>query len=502
MAGEDLFASLMAAQYKPSDSGYGIAARGVASALPSLVDPYGSVGGNFAAVLGGALVAGLLGYQAKESANASNLAQAGFVSQLLRPGITDEARTAIMQEDPKLINFAQSLQFNQLAAQQSAVATAATERAKAEMQADVEVRKANAIDAGINFDGTSIAGTGVGSAGFGAKGEAALTEAQNQLRNSQANLKYMEVKATAERLLAGVANVTSMSDIDFAKGGIQLIEPSLATNNQEAAAIAGSTSLTAELKAAMGKAIEGKGAVTIQQRAQIMDIARRAYNTRAEAYNLTRNQLAENVVAKIRRPDLADQVSKRIGIEGPASTFAELSQKWFKVPGYELEDASADSILTNLASGQLTQEGLFGALAARKAEKEAPKQAAMAPSAAVPQAVAVEATPSMAAPTKSYNPYEGSTVVAAPTATPGSNIAAMLSAAPTAAPAAAPKMQAAPTAAPAMLEAPLPTVSPQIAVNKLAAQQQLKTLMAKGRINWSPADNALYAELYNKYEGR
>ena len=502
MAGEDLFASLMAAQYKPSDSGYGIAARGVASALPSLVDPYGSVGGNFAAVLGGALVAGLLGYQAKESANASNLAQAGFVSQLLRPGITDEARTAIMQEDPKLINFAQSLQFNQLAAQQSAAATAAAERAKAEMLADVEVRKNNAIDAGVNFDGTSIVGTGVGSSGFGTKGEAALTEAQNQLRNSQANIKYMEVKATAERLLAGVANVTSMSDIDFAKGGIQLIEPSLATNNQEAAAIAGSTSLTAELKAAMGKAIEGKGAITIQQRAQIMDIARRAYNTRAEAYNLTRNQLAENVVAKTRRPDLADQVNKRIGIEGPAATFAELSQKWFKVPGYELEDASADSILTNLASGQLTQEGLFGALAARKAEKEAPKQAAVAPSAAVPQAVAVEATPSMVAPTRSYNPYEGSTVVAAPTATPGSNIAAMLSAAPTAAPAAAPKMQAAPTAAPAMLEAPLPTVSPQIAVNKLAAQQQLKTLMAKGRINWSPADNALYAELYNKYEGR
>lgn len=502
MAGEDLFASLMAAQYKPSDSGYGIAARGVASALPSLVDPYGSVGGNFAAVLGGALVAGLLGYQAKESANASNLAQAGFVSQLLRPGITDEARTAIMQEDPKLINFAQSLQFNQLAAQQSAAATAAAERAKAEMQADVEVRKTNAIDAGVNFDGTSIVGTGVGSSGFGTKGEAALTEAQNLLRNSQANIKYMEVKATAERLLAGVANVTSMSDIDFAKGGIQLIEPSLATNNQEAAAIAGSTSLTAELKAAMGKAIEGKGAITIQQRAQIMDIARRAYNTRAEAYNLTRNQLAENVVAKTRRPDLADQVSKRIGIEGPAATFAELAQKWFKVPGYELEDASADSILINLGTGELTQEGLFGALAARKAEKEAPKQAAVAPSAAVPQAVAVEATPSMVAPTRSYNPYEGSTVVAAPTATPGSNIAAMLSATPTAAPAAAPKMQAAPTAAPAMLEAPLPTVSPQIAVNKLAAQQQLKTLMAKGRINWSPADNALYAELYNKYEGR
>ena len=507
MAGEDLFASLMAAQYKPSDSGYGIAARGVASALPSLVDPYGSVGGNFAAVLGGALVAGLLGYQAKESANASNLAQAGFVSQLLRPGITDEARTAIMQEDPKLIQFAQSLQFNQLAAQQSAAATAAAERAKAEMQAEIEVRKTNAIDAGVNFDGTSIVGTGVGSSGFGTKGEAALTEAQNQLRNSQANIKYMEVKATAERLLAGVANVTSMSDIDFAKGGIQLIEPSLATNNQEAAAIAGSTSLTAELKAAMGKALDGKGAITIQQRAQIMDIARRAYNTRAEAYNLTRNQLAENVIAKTRRPDLADQVNKRIGIEGPAATFAELSQKWFKVPGYELEDASADSILTNLASGQLTQEGLFGAFAARKADKEAktaPKQAATVPQPAstTPLVVDMQATPSMVAPTRSYNPYEGSTVVAAPTAIPGSNIAAMLSAAPTAAPAAAPKMQAAPTAAPAMLEAPLPTVSPQIAVNKLAAQQQLKTLMAKGRINWSPADNALYAELYNKYESR
>ena len=504
--GEDLFASLMAAQYKPSDSGYGIAARGVASALPSLVDPYGSVGGNFAAVLGGALVAGLLGYQAKESANASNLAQAGFVSQLLRPGITDEERTAIMQEDPKLINFAQSLQFNQLAAQQSAAATAAAERAKAEMQADVEVRKTNAIDAGVNFDGTSIAGTGVGSPGFGTKGEAILNEAQKQLRDSDASKTYTAVKATLERLAGGVANMSAVSDIDFAKGAIQVIEPGLATNQGETNAIEGATSIPSMLKAAMGKAVSGGGSITLKQRAEIMEIAKRAYETRANTYNQTVDQLKNNVIARTRRQDLSDQIDARLAPGGKAPSYPDLVQKWFKVPGYELEDASADSILTNLASGQLTQEGLFGALAARKAAKEAPKQAAVAPSAAVPQAVAVEATPSMVAPTRSYNPYEGSTVVAAPTATPGSNIAAMLSAAPTAAPtaapAAAPKMQAAPTAAPAMLEAPLPTVSPQIAVNKLAAQQQLKTLMAKGRLNWSPADNALYAELYNKYEGR
>ena len=504
MAGEDLFASLMAAQYKPSDSGYGIAARGVASALPSLVDPYGSVGGNFAAVLGGALVAGLLGYQAKESANASNLAQAGFVSQLLRPGITDEARTAIMQEDPKLINFAQSLQFNQLAAQQSAAATAATERAKAEMLADVEVRKNNAIDAGINFDGTSIAGTGVGSPGFGIKGEAILNEAQKQLRDSDASKTYTAVKATLERLAGGVANMSAVSDIDFAKGAIQVIEPGLATNQGETNAIEGATSIPSMLKATMGKAVSGGGSITLKQRAEIMEIAKRAYETRANTYNQTVDQLKNNVIARTRRQDLSDQIDARLAPGGKAPSYPDLVQKWFKVPGYELENASADSILTNLASGQLTQEGLFGALAARKAKKEAPKQAATVPQPAstTPLIVDMQATPSMVAPTKSYNPYEGSTVVATPTATPGSNIAAMLSAAPTAAPAAAPKMQAAPTAAPAMLEAPLPTVSPQIAVNKLAAQQQLKTLIAKGRINWSPADNALYAELYNKYEGR
>ena len=68
-------AGLDSLSYRPIETGYGIAAQGVASALPNLVNPYGSNFGNFASVLGGALVSGLLGYQARKAADERNLAQ-------------------------------------------------------------------------------------------------------------------------------------------------------------------------------------------------------------------------------------------------------------------------------------------------------------------------------------------------------------------------------------------------------------------------------------------
>ena len=64
--GLDLLSAMFAQDYRPIEDPYGIAAQGVASALPYAVNPYCSTAGNFATVLGGALVSGLLGYQARK----------------------------------------------------------------------------------------------------------------------------------------------------------------------------------------------------------------------------------------------------------------------------------------------------------------------------------------------------------------------------------------------------------------------------------------------------
>lgn len=97
MAGEDLFASLYGAKYAPIDNPYGIAAQGVASALPALVSPYASTGANFATILGGALVSGLLGYQARQQADERNVLQSALLSEALQPGTGLERRKAIMR---------------------------------------------------------------------------------------------------------------------------------------------------------------------------------------------------------------------------------------------------------------------------------------------------------------------------------------------------------------------------------------------------------------------
>jgi hypothetical protein len=87
----DALAQLLAQQqgiaYTPRENIYGQIGGTIAGALPKIVSPYASTGSNIATVLGGSLLAGLLGYQAKQEAAAQN--------QVLMPALTDviSART-------------------------------------------------------------------------------------------------------------------------------------------------------------------------------------------------------------------------------------------------------------------------------------------------------------------------------------------------------------------------------------------------------------------------
>lgn len=79
---DELTNALAGLQYTPLDTGWGLGAQGVAQALPSLVNPYASPMQNLGVTLGGALVASLLGYQAKKEAAQDTLGLMTYANQL------------------------------------------------------------------------------------------------------------------------------------------------------------------------------------------------------------------------------------------------------------------------------------------------------------------------------------------------------------------------------------------------------------------------------------
>jgi len=73
MADTDLLGALSGLNYTPLETGWGMGAQSVAQALPTLTNPYSSPGANLGITLGGALIASLLGYQARKEAAQNTL---------------------------------------------------------------------------------------------------------------------------------------------------------------------------------------------------------------------------------------------------------------------------------------------------------------------------------------------------------------------------------------------------------------------------------------------
>ena len=492
MAGEDLFASLYNTGYAPVDTGWGIAAQGVASALPSLVNPYGSVGTNVATTLGGALLAGLLGYQARVSADERNAAQAQYLPELLSSTTTPERRAAIFAEEPRLAQVYRGVALQQALRGMELDAARKTEEMKAQVAAQKEV----AVDLGVPFDqvgkggqvATPAAGTSTGQYTYlGKKAEDELKDVQKTFSNTPEYKNYEYTKGVLERLSQGVMKTDAVSDVDFAKGAIQAIEPGLATQQGEVDAINKSPSIPDQLKASMANAAEGNGRLTPKIRAQILGIVEGAYNTQSQGYQNRFDFYRDEAITKSRRPELSDEIGKRISASGPAKSYDDVVQKWFKVPGVDIGDYSASDIIKQLAAGNLEPDTLIrGLQQPGEAVKEA--SAAVGPAsvpevAATAQPVVVESTPAMG----------GKMVqaLATPTATPVAIVGGQ--------PIEQPKavvVQAQPQVVKAA-EAPAPEK-----VSREQAAADLKRLMAKGKDNWSMSDRARYAELFSMFGGR
>lgn len=482
MAGEDLLASLYASDYAPIETGWGLAAQGMAGALPNLVNPYGSMGSNIAVTLGGALVAGLLGYQARAAADERNAAQALYLPELFSPTLTAERRAAIFAEEPRLAKVYKGLQLQRALSD----ITAGQSRATEVMKAEVEAQKQRAIDLGIPFKeaGESTTPTQVitsetgGYTYLGKKGEDALTEVQKTFANSEASKNYLYSKGVLERLAQGVMNTDAVSDADFAKGGIQVIEPGLATNQGEAEMMMKGRSVPEHLRALVVSAAEGKAQLTPKMRAQILGIAERSYKVKAEAYQSALDFYSKEAVTKTRRPELSDEIGARISAGSNAQPYEDVVQKWFKVPGVDdLGEYSAADIVKQIASGELQPDVLIRGLSAPQTTPQGKGAAIIGPSSVI-----------VAEPTAGARMAQAMT---APTAIP----VAVAGAAPEAQPQAVVVKQA-----PVVVKAePVPVAG---AVSKAAAAEALKVLMAKGKENWTLADRARYAELFSLFGGR
>ena len=502
MAGEDLFASLYDTGYAPVETGWGIAAQGVASALPSLVNPYGSTGTNIATTLGGALLAGLLGYQARASADERNAAQAQFIPELFSSATTPERRAAIFAEEPRLAKVYKGLAL-QKALQGIELETA---RKTEEMKAQVAAQKEVAVDLGVPFDqvgkggqvATPAAGTSTGQYTYlGKKAEDELKDVQKTFSNTPEYKNYQYTKGTLERLSQGVMKTDAVSDVDFAKGAIQAIEPGLATQRDEILAITQSPSIPEALKASMANAAEGTGKLTPKIRAQILGIVEGAYKTQAANYQDRFDFYKNEAVTKSRRPELSDEIGQRIAAGGIASPYEDIVQKWFKVPGVDLGEYSAADIIKQLAAGNLEPDTLIRGLQ-QPGEAVGRATAAVGPTSVSMDSakpVVVEATPAAQPRVEVLSsPTSGTKMVqalATPTATP----VAMVAARPVEQPRAV-IVQAQPQVVKAA-EAPAPEK-----VTREQAAADLKRLMAKGKDNWSMSDRARYAELFSMFGGR
>lgn len=104
----EIAAALSGLNISPLDNPYGLGANTIAKALPNLYNPYASVGTNIGVTLGGALLAGLLGYQAKKQATEASLVANQYATQMLAK--TPEERLGLIQNLPEDVSSRTQIQ--------------------------------------------------------------------------------------------------------------------------------------------------------------------------------------------------------------------------------------------------------------------------------------------------------------------------------------------------------------------------------------------------------
>jgi hypothetical protein len=111
MAGEDLYSALSGLNYSPMDNNWALGSQVIGAGMPSLYNPYQGSGTTFGIALGGALLQGLLGYQARRQAAEDSIAANQLGLKLLQASIPED-RLQIAQSAPDSVMQSKLLGLN------------------------------------------------------------------------------------------------------------------------------------------------------------------------------------------------------------------------------------------------------------------------------------------------------------------------------------------------------------------------------------------------------
>ena len=340
MADNTLIDALGNLQFAPSDTGWGIGANAVAQSLPQLVNPYSSPMQNLGVTLGGALIASLLGYQARKDAFNMGLETTKYANQL-QALPTPEARTAFIESLPsdaigsgvggKLATLSQALNkqgtlqnllIEQEKAKLAAIAPleADINRAKelgipyadlAQFDKDRAARRSTLLQSLTPPSPTDTTGAGIGDVLTKPEAYEVLTKPEREALAAQQKLnedkmgqadnlrkefsalpevKNFSLIDNASKVVAkAVKDPASVATQELVRRAVQLIEPGMAVREGEQAAIMSSQSIPDQFKGELSRALNGEGGLVKETRDGIMRIAQRAYEAQAERYTTTKN---------------------------------------------------------------------------------------------------------------------------------------------------------------------------------------------------------------------
>jgi hypothetical protein len=333
---QELLTALTGAYDRPIDNPYGIGASALAQSMPMLVNPYGSVGSNFAAVAGAGLLSGLLGYFARQDAQETNARIAGLQSQYLNPTATEAQRAAIIAQEPRLSALqnalmAQKLNLQQIKAEeeQKALGKAAGEIAVIEAKTPIEQQatKAKAINDALNAGQTTYANpiTGnveqvPGSTGVNQNTEKALKEIQDTFNKNEDVKKFSIVESSANALSKALADTGAVSDLELVRRAVQMIEPGMAVREGEQSAVMNSQSIPDAWRGQLTKALEGGTGLDANVREGIKSLAVRAYEAQRAQYDKAYSFAKNEVLAK----NLPTEYASRISYLGTPKTGEEI----------------------------------------------------------------------------------------------------------------------------------------------------------------------------------
>lgn len=131
----------------PRETPFGVAGNLVAQSLPALVSPYSSPGSNFAAVLGGGLLAGLLKYGAKQEAESQNAALMPKLLDVMGATSRQDLQSKLTQPGyEQLGSIGARLQLAMMQQEQQAAQEKAKETAQLQRQQILEGYKATLMN--------------------------------------------------------------------------------------------------------------------------------------------------------------------------------------------------------------------------------------------------------------------------------------------------------------------------------------------------------------------